>query len=64
MGLFSKGSKSVAKGAVGLATVATGLFGNTNNIQQHAQSHKVQSHRTMNQVSRSSRPSSAHVRKK
>ena len=64
MGLFSKGSKTAAKVAVGAATAATSLFGNTNNIQQHVQSHKVQSHRTMNPVSRSSRPSSAHVRKK
>ena len=63
MGLFSKGSKAVAKVAVGLATAATTSLGG-NYGKHYVQSHKVQSHRTMNPVSRSVRPSSAHVRKK
>ena len=51
MGLFSKGSKAVAKAAVGVATAATASLGG-GYAKQHVQSQTAQSHRTMNQVSR------------
>ena len=63
MRLFSKGSKSVAKAAVGVATAATTSLGG-NYAKQYVQSKSVQSHRANNQVTRVVQPSSAHVRKK
>ncbi len=63
MGLFSKGSKTVAKAVVGLATAATTSLGG-NNARHYVQSKQVQSHRANNPVSRVVSSSSAHIRKK
>ena len=63
MGLFSKGNKTVAKAAVGLATAATTSLGG-NYAKHYVQSKSVQSHRANNPVSRVVRTPSAHVRKK